>query len=141
MTALTADRATPRYTDKVMHDYPMKAATKGYAGALAVLDGGWLAPGRTATTLIAVGVFDKYADNSAGANGDINGRIKSGIYRFNNSASTDLIAMTEVGVNCYIVDDNTVAKTNGSATRSVAGMVVNVDAQGVWVAIGPGNVL
>lgn len=141
MPALTADRATPRYNDKMMHDYPMKASTKAYAGALAVLNGGWAAPGTTATGLVAVGVFDKYADNSSGANGGITGRIKAGIFRFNNSASTDLIAMTEVGSDCYIVDDNTVAKTNGSSTRSVAGKVINVDAQGVWVAIGPGNVL
>lgn len=123
-----------------MHDYPMKAATKAYAGAIAVLNGGWAAPGATATGLVAVGVFEKAADNSAGANGDITGRIRSGVYRFNNSASTDLIAMTEVGSDCYIVDDNTVAKTNGSSTRSVAGKVVNVDSQGVWVAIGPGGV-
>ncbi|UPJ65241.1 hypothetical protein [Bradyrhizobium sp. 191] len=140
MTALTADRATVRQADKQMHDYPMKAATKAYAGAIAVLNGGWAAPGATATGLVAVGVFEKAADNSAGANGDITGRIRSGVYRFNNSASTDLIAMTEVGSDCYIVDDNTVAKTNGSSTRSVAGKVVNVDSQGVWVAIGPGGV-
>lgn len=140
MTALTADRATPRQADKQMHDYPMKAATRAYAGSIAVLSGGWAAPGTTATGLVAVGVFDKAADNSAGANGDINGRIRSGVYRFNNSASADLIAMSDVGSDCYIVDDNTVAKTNGSSTRSIAGKIVNVDSQGVWVAIGPGGV-
>jgi hypothetical protein len=33
----------------------------------------------------------------------------------------------------FIVDDETVAKTNGSSTRSVAGICRGVDAQGVWV--------
>ena len=36
----------------------------------------------------------------------------------------------------YIVDDQTVAKTNGSSTRSAAGTIVDVDAQGVWVRVG-----
>ena len=39
---------------------------------------------------------------------------------------------------CYVVDDETVAKTNGTNTRSRAGVVVDVDAQGVWVTTGPG---
>ena len=140
MTALTADRATPYYTDRQMHDYAQKAATKLFAGAMAVLDGGYAAPGRTATGLVAVGFADKYSDNTSGANGDINARIRSRIGRLNNSASTDQIGLTEIGSDCYIVDDQTVAKTNGSGTRSVAGKVVNVDAQGVWVAVGPGGV-
>ena len=32
-----------------------------------------------------------------------------------------------------MVDDQTVAKTDGTGTRSAAGVVVNVDALGVWV--------
>ena len=38
-----------------------------------------------------------------------------------------------MGSDCYIVDDQTVAKTNGGATRCVAGKVWDVDAEGVWV--------
>ena len=33
----------------------------------------------------------------------------------------------------YIVDDETVAKTDGTATRSAAGKVVGLDSDGVWV--------
>jgi hypothetical protein len=40
-----------------------------------------------------------------------------------------------IGNDCYIVDDQTVAKTNGTATRSIAGKIRAVDAQGVWVEI------
>jgi hypothetical protein len=32
-----------------------------------------------------------------------------------------------------VVDDQTVAKTNGSSSRSVAGIIRDVDADGVWV--------
>ena len=43
------------------------------------------------------------------------------------------IAAADIGNNCYVVDDQTVAKTNGTNSRSVAGKVHDVDAIGVWV--------
>jgi hypothetical protein len=63
-------------------------------------------------------------------------RVQPGIFRWQNSASADAIAKAEIGDDCFIVDDQTVAKTNGTNTRSVAGKVVQVDAQGVWVRVG-----
>ena len=140
MTALTADRMTPAASDRQIHHYDMKAATKLFAGAMAVLDAGYAAPGRTATGLVCVGRSEFYVDNSAGAAGDVKAKVRAGIFRWNNSTSTDAITRTEIGLDCYIVDDNTVAKTNGSSTRSVAGKIVDVDAQGVWVGSGPGGI-
>jgi hypothetical protein len=40
------------------------------------------------------------------------------------------------GNDCYLVDDQTVAKTSATNTRSVAGKIVDVDSQGVWVKLG-----
>jgi hypothetical protein len=140
MMALAADRSTPR-RDSDIHHYGVKASTKVWAGALTVLNAGYAAGGTAATGLVAVGRAEHFADNSAGANGDIKVRVRSGVFQFANSASADLIAVTEIGKDCYIVDDQTVAKTDGSATRSIAGKVQDVDAQGVWVAIGPGNII
>ena len=54
-------------------------------------------------------------------------------HHFANSASADLISLADIGADCYIVDDQTVAKTSGTNTRSVAGKVFDVDADGVWV--------
>ena len=50
-----------------------------------------------------------------------------------NSAAADQITAADIGNDCYGVDDQTVAKTNGANTRSVAGKIYDVDAQGVWV--------
>ena len=50
-----------------------------------------------------------------------------------NSASTDQITLADLGAAVFIVDDQTVAKTNGGGTRSQAGYVVDVDATGVWI--------
>ena len=57
----------------------------------------------------------------------------SGVFRYANSAAGDLIATADIGTVCYIVDDQTVAKTSATATRSPAGIVEDVDANGVWV--------
>lgn len=131
--ALAADRNTPQRDNKEF-SFPVATTKKLYAGAIGCLNStGFLTPGAVATTLKAVGVIQALADNSAGADGAITGKVKRGVFRFANSASADLIALADVGASCYIVDDQTVAKTNGSASRSVAGVIRDVDATGVWV--------
>jgi len=133
--ALTADRATPR-RDAVQFEFPVAASTKIYAGALVCLNSSGLATkGAASTTLKAVGIAEALADNSAGLASAINVKVRRGCFRFLNSSAGDLIALTEVGSDCYIVDDQTVAKTNGSSSRSIAGKVRDVDADGVWVEI------
>jgi hypothetical protein len=136
MAALTADRNTPEKNGELIV-LPAAAAKKFYVGALAALDAaGRATPGATATTIKGLGRVEKFADNSAGSAGAIDVTIRRGIFRFANSAAGDAIAATEIGSDCFIVDDQTVAKTNGTNTRSVAGRVMDVDAQGVWVRLG-----
>lgn len=59
--------------------------------------------------------------------------FREGAFQYANSAAGDLIAIADIGTVCYIVDDQTVAKTSATNTRSPAGIVVDVDANGVWV--------
>lgn len=135
MAAQTTDRATPR-RDAVQFEFPVAASTKIYAGSIVCINSSGLATkGAVATTLKCVGIADALADNSAGAASAINVKVRRGCYQFANSASGDLIALADVGADCYIVDDQTVAKTNGGSTRSVAGKIRDVDANGVWVEI------
>jgi len=134
MAALTADRNTPR-KDGVLFERPVGANKKIYAGALVVLNGGYAEPGTTATGLVADGRAEAQVDNTGGAAGAKTVPVRKGVFRFNNSAAADAITAAEIGTDCYIVDDNTVAKTDGGTTRSKAGRVVDVDAQGVWVEI------
>lgn len=133
MPALSADRDTKARSGDI-REPGVKGATKIYAGALACVDATGLAvPGSTATTLKALGRAEHRADNSAGADGAIRVRIRAGIFRFDNSAAADAIAVSDIGGTAYIVDDHTVAKTNGTNTRSAAGIIFDVDADGVWV--------
>lgn len=135
MAALTARRDTPKRVGALL-DLPVKANVRCYQGALAVMDGGNVAPGSTALNLIAVGMFTNTFDNTGGAAGAIRAEVEPGIFKFENSAAGDLIAEADIGKDCYIVDDQTVAKTNGANTRSVAGKVVAVASDGVWVKVG-----
>lgn len=132
---LSASRNTLEKIGSVF-DFPVGASTTIFAGALAVLNAGYAKPGSTATGLVAIGRAEETV--TAVSAGDASIRVKSGVFQFANSASTDLIAQADVGADCYIVDDATVAKTNGSASRSRAGKIVAVDAQGVWVQVGLG---
>lgn len=143
MAALTVARQTKRYGQEpapALHELKVKAATRVWAGGIAVLDAGYLAPGRAATALICIGRFEEDVDNSAGAAGDKLARVLSGVFRWNNSSAGDLITQADLGAICYIVDDQTVAKTDGSAARSKCGVIVGVDSDGVWVQCGFRNV-
>lgn len=137
MTALTADRAIKRRTgDRV--SIPVAAGVKIFIGAGVVRNSsGYAAPASSATGLISAGVSNDYVDNTTGADGAQNVLVEPGIWTFNNSASTDLITIAEVGDQCYWVDDQTVAKTNGGGTRSPAGNIEHVESNGlVWVRTG-----
>lgn len=137
MAALTTARKKQRFGDiSLLQNQPVKASTKIFDGSIVVLDAGYLAPGRTATGLIAHGVADETVDNSTGAAGAKRCEVQQGIFKFANSSAGDLIAQADVGADCYIVDDQTVAKTDGTGTRSKAGRIHGVDTDGVWVQIG-----
>jgi hypothetical protein len=130
MTAATADRDTPKRVGG-RRAYPVAASKSCYLGCLAVLSSGRLQPMTAATSLKCVGVF---AQTSLDAAQDTMVEVeRDGEYRFNNSTSGDAIALSDVGADCYGVDDNTVAKTDGSSARSVVGTIVDVDSLGVWV--------
>lgn len=133
MTALTAERDTKK-KEAEFRVFSVAASTKIYQGSLVALDAnGRAVPGSTATTLKGLGRAEETVDNSAGAAGDKQISVRRGTFQFANSASADLIAAKDIGANCYIVDDQTVALTSGSSTRSVAGIIHDVDANGVWV--------
>src|SRR5690606_6644028 len=108
--------------------------TKIFAGALVMRTAtGHLTEGATATGSVGVGRAEEQVDNSGGSAGDVSITVRPGIFRYKNSASTDAITVAEIGDPCFVVDDETVAKTNGTGTRSLAGFIHDVDDQGVWV--------
>lgn len=131
--ALSKDRNTP---SRLVTSYVLGLAAGkiAYAGGIACMSAtGFATPGATATTLKALGRFAEQVDNTGGADGAVTVKIERGTFRFRNSSAGDAIAITDIGATAYIVDDETVAKTNGTGTRSAAGVIRDVDAQGVWI--------
>lgn len=99
---------------------------------------GYAVVGSVATTLIPLGVYvESDAKTNSGSSGAKKAKVSPGVFYFRNSADSDAIAAANVGAKCYIVDDNTVALTDGSGTRSQAGTIIEVDDGGVWVCVGP----
>ena len=140
--ALASDRNVPRHSSAGVPNvlaFPQKGSTTLYNGALCVLNAGYLAPGTAATGLITAGVRTKGKSANVGADGAVGYsavEVTAGVFPFKNSSSGDAITQADVGADCYIVDDETVAKTNGSNTRSKAGKIVAVDANWVWALVG-----
>lgn len=144
MVALAADRAIPGTLEKasflgMQHELGVGGGEVIFQGALCVVDAtGFVAPGTVATTLVAVGSALEGADNTAGADGDINVKIRSGIFKYVNDAGTPVV-QADVGTDCFILDDQTVS--GDPTARSRAGMVYKLDVAadvggaGVWVAI------
>lgn len=115
----------------------LAAGVKVYAGGIAVLTATGVArAGYTATGLKAIGYFETDADNTSGADNAVTVSVRRDVVQLVNSTSTDAITAADINNVCYIVDDQTVAKTNGTNTRSACGRIVDVDATGVWVDIG-----
>lgn len=129
---LSKERNTIQIGDGLLREIGVKTNVKIYAGALVVSDGGVAAPGRTATGLVAIGRAEQTIDNTGGADGAQRIRVRRGVFGFRNKAD-DAILAADIGKDCYIVDDETVARTSATNTRSLAGKVFQIDGDTVFV--------
>lgn len=133
MAALTQERLTDFFGSvPARRTLPVKAATKIFKGALVAIDSsgnampaGLLAAG----TVRVVGVAAHTVDNSAGAAGALKVEVSVGVHRFANHGA-DAVVAADVLADCYVLDDQTVAKTHATNTRAVAGKVQMVESDG-----------
>ncbi|MES2987673.1 MAG: hypothetical protein V4808_07190 [Pseudomonadota bacterium] len=132
MGALANDRNTPTRAGELIELGAAASKTFFAGGIVALSAAGYATPGAVAATLIGLGRCEERVTSSAVAGAE-KVKIRTGVFRYANSASGDLIAADDIGKPCYIVDDQTVALTDNSAARSIAGFIHDVDAQGVWV--------
>lgn len=131
MTIQSIDKCRARVgKPKKLGAYPVTASTLIKEGTIVSLVSGLALEGVTATTHTTVGVARKRADNSAGGAAAIKVEVEEGDFPFDNSTAGDLLANADIGALVYLVDNNTVAKTNGGATRSVAGRLMGFFSDG-----------
>ena len=129
--ALSADKSIIQ-TDPGLRSGAMAASVTIYYGALISVDtSGYIRPARTSTTDRCVGFNHKEkAVNGAVAGAKVIEYRWDRVVRCKNSSAGDLIAAKDVGADCYVVDDETVALTNGTNTRIRAGKIDHVAADG-----------
>lgn len=115
-------------------DPPVKGNTTIHQGALVVTENGLAIPGKTGVGLTALGVAETSVVNKGG-DGAARALVKRGTFAFF-TLPADPVTIADLGKDCFIVDDQTVAKTSGKDTRSVAGKVMSIDADGIFVRVG-----
>lgn len=147
MTALLQDRVTSfggRHPDR--GSYKIKANVQIFKDSIVCIDSaGRAQPGGlvAAGALRAVGKSSAWLDNRTGSpyfSGladatDV--ETEYGIFEWANSAGGDAITAANVGQVAYVVDDQTVALTDGGGTRCVAGIITEVRASKPWILMGP----
>ncbi len=129
------DRNTP-FKDGELFAVPVAAATEHFGGHIVAANaGGYAVPGSATAANTTLGVCDGWVDNSAGVNGENSVLVRRGKSWCLANSSTDPVTQAQVGKPCYVADSTTVAKTSDTNARPVAGTVLGVDAEGVWVLI------
>lgn len=120
---------------------PVKAVSQIWQGGMVALLAGKAIAGRVAATyaeLATLRVIGLAAHDVLGgvADGDETATVERVIAQFANSAAADEITAADIGNPCFLVDDQTVARTVGAGLRPIAGQIIDVDAAGVWVDVG-----
>lgn len=133
MTAATADRNTPR-REKGLLNVPVAAGVIVRNGLIAcVNDDGFAVEGSTALGLIYLGRFEETVNNTGGQNGDVSVTVRTNEAFLYENSSADPVTQAAFGSTCYIEDNQTLAATDGTGTRSKAGRVAGISNEGVWV--------
>jgi hypothetical protein len=129
-TAISADRSTPEMAGKNISI--LAASNTFYAGAMLCENGSATAvPAADASGYVCIGKNRTYLDNT-GANYSATARVEAqrGVFRWVNGGSfTD----ANIGDLAYVEDDQTVTTAASATYDVIAGVIVDVDASGVWV--------
>lgn len=124
MTALAKDRDTRKKPGQ-LGMCPIAAAALIYGGAIVCVNaGGYLIKGSDAAGLILAGISTGRFDNSAGANGDLNGVFeRDGLHMMNLGTA---ITQANVGDPVYLVDDQTVDLAANVTHLILAGVIAEM---------------
>ena len=116
----------------VKRAYPMAAATSLHVNAVAVLAAGLAIGLADATGTEKCAGVVTFAVSNPGAAGAMRVEVEAGEHKF---ASGDIVA-ADVGATAYFVDDSTISKSHDTNSRPIAGKIIQVDDDGVWVELG-----
>jgi hypothetical protein len=157
--ALTHDIVKTRYGSPVNHQpivYPVGKGAAGqtlYRGSVTAISGGTTVTAgylknmaTPAATDVVVGVVEGYgpgiADTGPGvvapntSDGAVTAELATGTFLLASGTSADALTVANLQKAVYLIDENTVGATNGSATRPVAGILVAIPATDASIPVG-----
>jgi hypothetical protein len=132
MAVCTTDRNTT-HRQGVELEYPVKAATRIYAGSMVAVDSpGYAVPAANTTGYKFVGVAQEQVDNSVGANGGVLIRVRTtGVFDFGATS----ISQANVGADMYVVDDQTFDDVDPGQGIKCGKLAKYVSATRGWIKI------
>lgn len=129
--ATTGERNTTQREGEIFA-YDLAENARIHKGALVVIDAGYAKAGFEGAALKTVGIAMDTADNVLG---DTIVKARTGTFLFRNATGADEITRADIGAECFVLDDETVAKTDAGGTRSVAGRIRTIEGANVWITI------
>ena len=131
MAALTAERDTPERTGELVA-VGVASNTTIFAGSMvAVSATGYALPASDTAGLKVLGRAESTVDNSGTAgDGAQTIVVRRGVFRWTNG---DTFTVADVGTLAYVEDDAQVQKAGAATYDIIAGLIIAVDTQGVWV--------
>ena len=127
-TAATDNRNTPQRDGEFVS--VLQGSNVIYAGTIVAITNGLAAPAVDGAGQIVIGRAEKKSDNT-GANYSATGTVlvRRGCFRWANDSLTN----ANIGNFAYVEDDSTVTTAGNSTAKIIAGILVDVDADGAWV--------
>ncbi len=138
MAALTGDRNTRCKWIAFVQAYKVKASAKIFAGSIVSIEAatGFARAGTDAANERVAGIASALADNTSGADAAIKVLVEKGVFKLGTSGGSALV-QADVEASAFLLDDQTVVKTGGTANARVAGTVLEIEsATEVWVRVG-----
>ncbi|KKM67318.1 hypothetical protein LCGC14_1472270 [marine sediment metagenome] len=137
MTALTKDKNTLAKDRERSINMKVAATTKLFAGAGICSDAlGNAVAAADVAGLATMGIAEEQVDNSAGAAGDLEIRVRKGVFEFETSGGSAVTA-ADVGRVVFWLDDQTVVKAAGVTNDVKAGILDSIDVESgkPWVKL------
>lgn len=128
MAALTQDVIRRSKGPLQLQSYKVAADAVIHKGAIVCVNtSGYLAPAADTASFLCVGIATAAANNTGGANGDIECVVARGIHYVSTSGGS-AVAQANVGQDAVILDDNTVVLAAGATNDVPAGEIMEVSA-------------
>lgn len=130
MAPLTQDRNTPR-REGLLLEPRIEANVKIFAGSIVARNSnGRAVPAADTAGLVVIGRAESLVDNTGGAAEALPVPVSRGLFAYEHAGLT----RADIGKPVFVADDQTVALT--SANSVPAGVLLDVDEHGAWVALG-----